>query len=136
MKYTQQIVFKSNISLWIIPENVYKIMRVSLAELAVNVKPYREIGACLIQKMSDFNFVTVLISHRHQGEVWYSGNSPIVSLLLDEHQYGWVMKPAPRETSDMRYVHYQKERMVRWYHFVDSAFTLQDMYAKLKLHYG
>lgn len=46
------------------------------------------------------------------------------------------MKPAPRITPDMRYVHYQKERLIRVYNYVDPRFTLEDMFAKLKLHYG
>jgi hypothetical protein len=151
------VVFRSNIPLWVIPQNVYKLMRVSLAELAVNVKPYGEIGNYLFQQLIDFNFdmvnkhIPTIIERAKEsghkidetginswplGEMWHLGDSPIVSLLLDDHQYGYEMKPAPRITSDMRYVHYQNERLVRWYHYVDSTFTLQDMYAKLKLHYG
>ncbi|WP_299092251.1 nucleoside hydrolase [uncultured Metabacillus sp.] len=151
------VIFKSPIPLWVIPQDVYKLMRVSIAELAVNVKPYGEIGAYLFQQLADFNFdvvnkhIPTMIERAKQagkeidpkdfegwpkGEMWHLGDSPIVSLLLDDHQYGYEMKPAPRITSDMRYVHYQKERLVRWYHYVDSTFTLQDMYAKLKLHYG
>ncbi|SDZ57513.1 Inosine-uridine preferring nucleoside hydrolase [Evansella caseinilytica] len=150
------VAFKSTIPLWVIPQNAYKLMRVSLAELAVNVKPYGEIGAYLFQQLIDFNFDMVekyipavierakkagheidpeSLSDWPKGEMWHLGDSPIVSLLLDDHQYGYEMKPAPRITEDMRYVHYQNKRMIRVYHYVDSTFTLQDMYAKLKLHY-
>ncbi len=151
------VIFKSNIPLWVIPSNVYKMVRVSIAELAVNVKPYGEIGAYLYQQLVDFNYdmvekyIPLAIERANKegrvidtsrlhswpkGEMWHLGDSPIVSLLLDDHQYDYEMKPAPRVTRDMRYVHYQKERLVRWYNSVDSTFTLQDMYAKLKLHYG
>ncbi|RPK31470.1 hypothetical protein EDO6_02097 [Paenibacillus xylanexedens] len=30
------------------------------------------------------------------------GDSPAVSILLDDHEYGYEMKPAPRITNDMR----------------------------------
>ncbi|MFA9455354.1 nucleoside hydrolase [Halalkalibacter sp. AB-rgal2] len=157
--HAANVVFSSDISLWVIPENVYKLMRVSIAELAVNVQPYGEIGDYLYQQLIQFNFdmvekyIPTIIERKKKsnipftneeihglnswpkGEMWHLGDSPIVSLLLDDHQYGYEMRPAPRITSDMRYVHHQTERLVRWYNYVDSTFTLQDMYAKLKLHY-
>lgn len=130
------VVFKSNIPLWVIPKNVYRMIRVSIAELAVNVKPYGEIGNYLYQQLIDFNFELGENQEWPFGEMWHLGDSPIVSLLLDDHEYHYEMKPAPRITRDMRYVHYQTERLVRWYHYVDPTITLQDMYAKLKLNYG
>lgn len=151
------VIFRSSIPLWVIPSNVYKMIRVSIAELAVNVKPYGDIGAYLYQQLVDFNYDMVekyipamiekaekqgveidrsRLNQWPKGEMWHLGDSPIVSLLLDDHQYDYEMRPAPRVTEDMRYVHYQNERLVRWYNYVDSTFTLQDMYAKLKLHYG
>lgn len=42
----------------------------------------------------------------------------------------------PRITPDMRYIHYQDERLIRVYNYVDPRFTLEDMFAKLKLNYG
>lgn len=144
------VVFKSDIPLWVVPENAYKLIRVSIAELAVKVKPYGEIGNYLFQQLIDFNndfvekFVPLAIENGvdpealkgwPKGEMWHLGDSPVVSLLLDDHQYGYDMKPAPRITEDMKYVHYQKERLVRWYHYVDSRFTLEDFFAKLKLYH-
>jgi len=41
-----------------------------------------------------------------------------------------------RIAQDMRYVHDQTEQFVRWYHEIDPRFTLEDMFAKLQLHYG
>jgi purine nucleosidase len=152
--HAANIVFKSNIPLWVIPQNVYKEMKVSFAELAVNVKPYGKVGNYLFQQLIDFNFDMVekyiplaierakleldaeSLNGWPKGEMWHLGDSPIIGLLLDDHQYGYEMKPAPRITQDMRYVHYQSERMIKFYHTVDSTFILQDMYAKLKLHYG
>ncbi|WP_338540630.1 hypothetical protein [Paenibacillus tundrae] len=68
--------------------------------------------------------------------MWSLGDSPAVSVLLDDHEYGYEMKPAPRITNDMRYVHNQNERLIRWYHSINPRFTLDDMYAKLQLHFG
>jgi len=130
------VIFRSDIPLWVIPRNVYSTIRVSIAELAVRVKPYGEIGAYLYRQLVDFNDLLGGSARWPKGEMWSLGDSPAVSVLLDEHEYGYTMKPAPRITKEMRYVHDQQERLVRWYHFIDPRFTLEDMYAKLQLHYG
>lgn len=46
--------------------------------------------------------------------MWSLGDSPAVSVLLDEHECGYELKPAPRITKDMLYVHDQNERLIRW----------------------
>lgn len=130
------VVMRSNIPLWQVPRNVYSTIRVSIAELAVKVKPYGKIGEYLFQQLYDFNFKMKDNMRFPKGEMWSLGDSPAVSLLLDPHEYHYEMKPAPRITPDMRYVHYQKERLIRVYNYVDPRFTLEDMFAKLKLHYG
>lgn len=130
------VIFRSDIPLWVIPRDVYSTMRVSIAELAVKVKPFGEIGAYLYQQLVDFNLQMGWLKHWPKGEMWSLGDSPAVSVLLDEHEYSYEMKPAPRITKDMLYVHEPTERLIRWYHFIDPRFTLEDMYAKLQLHYG
>lgn len=149
--HAANVVFDSEIPLWVVPEDSYKLIRVSLAELLVKVKPFGDIGNYLYQQLVDFNYDFVNkyapiaiengadpkdLQKWPKGEMWHLGDSPIVSLLIDDHQYGYEMKPAPRVTKDMYFVHCQEKRMVRWYHYVDSRFTLEDFFAKLQLHYG
>ncbi|WP_201024027.1 hypothetical protein [Paenibacillus sp. 32O-W] len=99
------------------------------------MKPCGKIGEYLYQQLVDFNH-----SMKHpawpKGEMWSLGDSPAISLLLDDHEYGYEYKPAPRITPDMYYVHDQTERKIRVYHYVDPRFTLEDMFAKLALNYG
>jgi len=130
------VIMRSNIPLWQVPRNVYSTIRVSIAELAVKVKPYGKIGEYLFQQLYDFNFKLKDNMRFPKGEMWSLGDSPAVSLLLDPHEYSYELRPAPRITPDMRYVHYQNERLIRVYNYVDPRFTLEDMFAKLKLHYG
>ncbi|AGC69293.1 hypothetical protein Cst_c23330 [Thermoclostridium stercorarium subsp. stercorarium DSM 8532] len=127
------VVMRSNIPLWQVPRNVYTTMRVSLA---VKVKPYGKIGEYLFRQLYDLNFKLKDNMRFPKGEMWSLGDSPAVSLLLDPHEYHYEMKPAPRITPDMRYVHYQNERFIGVYNYVDPRFTLEDFFAKLKLHYG
>jgi purine nucleosidase len=133
--HSANVVFQSSIPLWQVPRNVYSLIRVSIAELAVRVKPYGVVGDYLYQQLVDFNMAYGDNKGWPKGEMWCLGDSPAVSLLLDEHEFGYEMKPAPRIVEDMSYVHWQQERMIRVYHYIDSRFTLEDMYAKLVLHY-
>jgi purine nucleosidase len=133
--HAANVVFRSNIPLWQAPRNVYSMIRVSIAELAVRVKPYGVVGNYLYQQLVNFNMKYGDNKEWPKGEVWCLGDSPAVSLLLDEHEYGYEMQPAPRIAEDMSYVHCQQERLIRVYHYIDSRFTLEDMYAKLVLHY-
>jgi purine nucleosidase len=137
--HAANVVFQSKMELWQIPHNVYTTIRVSIAELAFKVKPYGEIGNYLYQQLMDFN-EWAATAHPNfpwpKGETWSLGDSPAISLLLDDHEYGYELKPAPRIKKDLRYEHNQNERMIRVYHYVDARFTLEDMFAKLALNYG
>ncbi|WP_282936019.1 nucleoside hydrolase [Paenibacillus sp. RC67] len=132
--HAANVVFESPIPLWQVPRNVYGKIRVSLAELALKVKPCGEIGEYLFTQLIQLNDKLGDSGGKFpKGEMWALGDSPAVSLLIDEQPYDYELKPAPRITSDMHYVHYQKERVIRVYHDVDARFTLEDMYAKLAL---
>jgi purine nucleosidase len=137
--HAANVVFQSRLELWQVPQNVYATLRVSIAELAYKVKPCGEIGNYLYQQLVDFNdWAATAIPDIPwpKGETWSLGDSPAISLLLDDHDYGYELKPAPRITNHLNYEHYQNERMIRVYHYVDSRYTLEDMFAKLALNYG
>jgi len=63
------------------------------------------------------------------------GDSAAVSVLMDPQMFSYEMKLAPRITKDMQFLQYQNERLVRWYHFIDSRFTAEDLFSKLKLNF-
>lgn len=127
------VVMNSQIPLWQIPRNVYSTIRVSLAELALKVRPYGKVGQYLFEQMVEFNDKLAGNPRFPKGEMWALGDSPAVSVLLDAHEYGYDLRPAPRITPDMRYVHHQQTRLIRVYHTIDARFTLEDMFAKLAL---
>ncbi|MDI4646356.1 nucleoside hydrolase [Cohnella hashimotonis] len=131
--HAANVVMASPIPLWQVPQNVYSSMRVSLAELEDRVSPHGEIGKYLFEQLIQFND-----DNAHgwpRGECWGLGDSPAVSLILDDLEFsdGFVTMPAPRITPEMHYVHHQAERLIRVYRNVDVRFTLEDMYAKLAL---
>lgn len=128
------VVFKSNILLWQVPKNVYQMMLVSIAELEYKVKPCGEIGKYLFEQLVEWGHTKYgKRSALRTGECWFLGDSPVVGLMLNEHQnyYDWI--PAPDITNDMNYVHNKNNRPIKVYNFVDSRFIMEDFYAKLTM---
>ncbi|QOS79413.1 nucleoside hydrolase [Paenibacillus sp. JNUCC31] len=137
--HAANVVFQSGIDLWQVPLTAYSTIRVTIAELALKVRPYGEIGRYLFDQLVNYNDLMAKMMPDidwPKGESWCLGDSPAVSLLLDDHQFGYEMKPPPRFTEEMIYMHGQNGRQIRVYHYVDPRFTLEDMFAKLALQYG
>ncbi|MFS2225724.1 nucleoside hydrolase [Pantoea sp. B65] len=133
------VLFQSTVPLWQVPHNVYMSMRVSLAELAVKVKPQGATGDYLWQQMLDFNrFASAALKNVPwpKSEVWVLGDNPAVGLLLDDHQYHYQQVSAPRVNDDLTYGKGAQTRKVRVYEDIDAHFILEDLFAKLKLAYG
>jgi inosine-uridine nucleoside N-ribohydrolase len=130
------VVFASNMPLWQIPENVYKQMEVSLAELEYKVQPCGEIGNYLFQQMVDFNNRMHVFQAWPHGESWGLGDQGTITVLIEENNrgnYDWL--PAPQISKEMYYIHKQNNRPIRVYHTIDARFTLEDFYAKLAINY-
>jgi purine nucleosidase len=125
------VVFKSGIPLWQVPQNVYGTLRTSLAELQCKVRPYGEIGNYLFQQMVDYNIENA--DGWPNGESWALGDSATVSVLLGQPDYEW--KPAPIFSKEMFYIHGQNNRAIRVYKNVEERFTLEDFYCKLEINY-
>ena len=123
------VVFQSEVQLWQVPRNVYRMMPVSFAELWDNVHPYGEIGTYLAENVIHFNNVDV----SRPTEYRILGDSPAIGILLYEDCGEWEWKPAPEFDTQMNYVHTGKNRPIRVYKNIDSRFILEDLYAKLKL---
>lgn len=137
--HAANVLFQSGIDVWQVPINVYSNVKVTLAELALKVRPCGEIGRYLFDQLIAFNDWAAQVMPNNdwpKGESWSLGDSPTVSLLLDDHRFEYEMKPAPRITEDMLYVHAQTERYIRVYQNVDPRYTLEDMFAKLALYAG
>ncbi|BFT69494.1 nucleoside hydrolase [Paenibacillus sp. P36] len=134
--HAANVVMASPIPLWQVPRTVYTTIRVSLAELALKVRPYGEIGKYLFDQMIECNNFHAGNPRFPKGEMWSLGDSPAVSLLLDHHDYAYEERPAPRFTEDMHYVHVQTDRMIRVYHYCDPRFTLEDMFSKIALFHA
>lgn len=127
------VVMKSSLDLWQIPQNVYQYVLVSFAELEARVKPYGEIGQYLYNQLIEHAMTPHgMGGGLRTGEAWILGDSPAVGVILGEHDFRFRMIQAPEITADMYYVHTGKNRLIKVYDYVDSRFILEDFYAKLK----
>ncbi|MCL2839386.1 MAG: nucleoside hydrolase [Defluviitaleaceae bacterium] len=132
------VVMKSEMPLWQVPKNVYKQMAVSLAELQVRVKPYGKIGKYLFEQMVDFNMKTAHIPHWPHGEIWGLGDSPTISVLMEESEktdiYDLIHAPNIRY-DDLKYEHNTVNRKIRVYKAVNVRLCMEDFYAKLMINF-
>ena len=133
------VLMKSKMPLWQIPSNVYKQMSVSLAELQVRVMPYGKIGRYLFEQMVEFNLKAAeIIEHWPHGEMWGLGDSPTVSVLMEESEKTDIYDEihAPNINYDnMKYEHNKTNRTIRVYKDVNPRLTMEDFYAKLMINY-
>ena len=129
------ILFESDISLWQIPSSVYRTMKVSFSILEDKVKPCGEIGKYLYDQLIAF-CKNVRNTDGTQAEAWSLGDSPTVSVLMDENFDRWREEYAPFVNPDASYSQRSMAKKIRVYKSVDVRFTLEDMFAKLKKCYG
>lgn len=134
--HAANVVLRSPIPLWQVPKNAYSMIRVSLAELAVKVRPHGEIGRYLFDQLVAFNMEWGGHARWPKGEMWSLGDSPAVSLLLDDHMFDYDLLEAPLVGPDCRYVTQPGARKIRVYRYVDARFTMEDLYAKLELFHA
>ncbi len=130
------VVFGSGIDLWQVPMPTYARARVSIAELAVKVRPYGQIGEYLFDQLVDFNSSRDDGGWWPHGESWALGDSVLIALLLDDMWMHYHHERAPIVTPDMHYAERPGGGLVRVYDDLDARFILEDMYAKLALAYG
>lgn len=123
------VVFKSDVALWQVPRNVYRMMPVSLSELYVRVLPHGEIGEYLAKSVVEFNNKWV----SRPGAYRILGDSPAIGLMIYDDCGEWEYKAAPEFDENMNYIHNGKNRPIRVYKNINERFILEDLYAKLEL---
>lgn len=132
------VVFGSMINVWQIPSNVYSMVRVGTAEIALKVRPCGEIGDYLYRTLLNFNEAKKHVKGWPRGEDWTLGDSPAISLILNPNQHTdyYDMISAPKVTSDLKYENKDSNRRIRVYKHIEGRAILEDFFAKLRLAYG
>lgn len=129
--HAANVVLASNIRLWQVPRNVYRMMPVSFAELQARVYPQGALGRYLAQNVIDFNNAWA----SRPTEFRILGDSPAIGLMLFDDCGAYDMQPAPQVNADLTYRHTGEYRSIRVYKTIDARFILEDFYAKLHQAY-
>lgn len=129
------IVFASPVPVWQITMAVYVTMRVSFAELKARVAPCGKLGKYLFDQLIEFS-ETQRMADGTRREIWSLGDSPTLTVLMDENPDRYELKPAPFFQDDATYSPRENAKFVRVYNSVDVRMTIEDMYEKLRLCYG
>lgn len=122
-------VLSSQVQLWQVPRDVYRMMPVTFAELMERVHPHGAIGRYLAENVIAFN-------NELPGrpcEYRILGDSPAIGLMIFSDCGEWDWKPAPNIAPSMHYIHSGKNRPIRVYRNINARFILEDLYAKLKM---
>ena len=72
-------VFGSKVALWQLPVNVYGTVEVTMAEMALKIRPCGTAGRYLYDLMEQYNLTTDEPYTLRKGESWNFGDSPVVA---------------------------------------------------------
>ena len=132
-----RVLLESRAEVWQIPQNVYGSLEVTLAELALKVRPCGKIGEYLFRQLEeqnhhDYNPHFLL----RTGENWTLGDNTVIAVLLQNRFRGnWHEIQAPKINADLTYEANPEGKTIRVYDSIDVRMTLEDMFAKLQLAY-
>jgi len=148
------VILSSEMELWQIPLSAYTMMEVSFHELFDRVKPCGELGNYLVENLLRVNELecglnldflpfaqnlskagkTMLI---RSGEGWSLGDNPAVGVLISPQTKFTEERRAQRLNADGSYGEYVSEnRTIRVYHSINSRVILEDLFAKIRYHFG
>lgn len=152
--HAANVLLKSDIEVWQIPLSAYTQMEVSFHELFAKIQPCGAIGNYLVENLLRVNEVECAMNFDdwafaknaskgaktmiiRSGEGWSLGDSPAVGVLITSQGKFMATRKAQRINADGSYGEYfSDDRMIRVYHSIDSRVILEDMFAKIKYHYG
>ena len=98
-------VFGSKVALWQLPVNVYGTVEVTMAEMALKIRPCGTAGRYLYDLMEQYNLTTDEPYTLRKGESWNFGDSPVVAALLGcDLRQNFHMEPAPVLADGGRYL--------------------------------
>lgn len=148
------IILNSSIEFWQIPISAYTMMEVSFHELHEKIYPHGDIGRYLYDNLMVVNEIecntvfdalpfaknrsksakTMII---RSGEGWSLGDNPAVGVLITPQSRYTEEIPARMINNDGSYGELINEnRKIKVYHSIDSRVILEDLFAKIKYHYG
>ncbi|GAB3741450.1 nucleoside hydrolase [Microlunatus parietis] len=120
------VVFDSGITVWQVPNNVYRQVSVSYAELDAKIAGAGPLGEYLVRQLKEWNARV----HAEPIESRSLGDSPAIALMLYPGSGNFRVRPAPRFGAEGHHVP-GSGNPIRVCESVDTRFLLEDMFAKI-----
>jgi len=120
------VVFDSGITVWQVPNSVYRLVSVSSAELDAKIADAGPLGGYLVSQLKEWNARV----HPEPIESRSLGDSPAISLMLYPGSGNFRIRPAPRFGAEGHHVP-GSGHPIRVCEAVDTRFLLEDMFAKI-----
>lgn len=127
------LVLTSGVDLWLVPSLVYGTIHIGIAEIERRIKPCGAIGEHLYQQLIDYNMGP--FAGWTKGESWSLGDSPAIALAINPACGKFKEIPAPVVAEDTSSEVDESRPIIRVYTEIDARYILEDMIAKLELHY-
>jgi len=123
------VIEQSNVPLWQVPQNAYRQMQYSIAEMTADLRPISPLTRWLYDQFTNPpDFVDL-------GGTWPLGDQPLVLLTaLSTESSRFTDQPAHRIGDDFSYGPEIPGRSVRVYEQLDARLTFADFLALLRLH--
>ena len=123
------VVMRSGIEVWQIPQPIYRQMPVSYAELMTRVYDQGRIGKYLVDQLIEWNnrMVPYAIEHRSLGD------SPAIGVIMYPECGFSSWRPAPEFNREMNYLHTGRHKPIKVYESIDCRFIHEDFFAKLAM---
>ncbi|MBA6142642.1 nucleoside hydrolase [Pseudomonas juntendi] len=124
------VIEQSMIPIWQIPQNAYRQMQFSVAELQDRMRPISDFSAWIYEKFTNPpSFVDI-------GGAWPPGDSPTVLLsAISQESSQYKERPALRIETDGSYGEPVGDgRMVRVYEQLDARLTFEDFLSLMRIH--
>ncbi|MEJ6009845.1 nucleoside hydrolase [Novosphingobium aquae] len=125
----REVIERSKVPLWQVPQPAYRQMGYSIAEMAADLRPISPFTEWLYDRFTTPpDFVEL-------GGVWPMGDSPLVllSAITSETSQSHEI-PARRIGKDLRYGEAIPGRTIRVFDVLDARTTHADFLARLRLH--
>lgn len=123
------VLFRSQVPMWVLPQNTYGNERISRDEFVVKVAGRGALGRFLWNEACEY------LQETQDCSLVFPGEAVVGAMInIFDHAYDYI--PAPRINRDMFFIHNECNRPVRVYHFLDNRMILEDLFCKLELLYN
>lgn len=133
-----RVLLKSSVCIWQSNIDVYSRYEISMAELAMRIRPCGRIGAYLFEQLLEENEIeyNLPLPEFRRGENWALGDNTTIAMLMENQATGhWYMRKAPKINDDMTYTEDPDGKEIKVFTDLDYRMSLEDLYAKMALVY-